>query len=72
MGDVLQGEFMVIVVRTEAEYTAARPVVDALIDEIGDDESHPLAEVLDYLSDRTPQSPSPRPPLGGWRSTYRD
>ncbi|EQD40648.1 transcriptional regulator, XRE family, partial [mine drainage metagenome] len=27
-------------------------VVDALIDVIGDDESHPLAEVLDYLSDQ--------------------
>ena len=26
--------------------------MDALLDEIGDDERHPLAEVLDYLADR--------------------
>ena len=42
----------VTAVRTEAEYAAARSVVDALIDVIGADESHPLAEVLDYLSDQ--------------------
>ncbi len=42
----------VTAVRTEAEYATARSVVDALIDVIGDDESHPLAEVLDYLSDQ--------------------
>jgi HTH-type transcriptional regulator/antitoxin HigA len=39
-------------VHTEAEYARARATMDALLDEIGDDESHPLAEVLDYLSDR--------------------
>ena len=32
----------VTAVRTEAEYAAARSVVDALTDVIGDDESHPI------------------------------
>jgi HTH-type transcriptional regulator/antitoxin HigA len=39
-------------VRTEREYARARATMDALLDEIGDDERHPLAEVLDYLADR--------------------
>ena len=39
-------------VRTEREYARARATMDALLDAIGDDESHPLAEVLDYLADR--------------------
>jgi len=39
-------------VRTERDYARARATMDALLDAIGDDESHPLAEVLDYLADR--------------------
>jgi HTH-type transcriptional regulator/antitoxin HigA len=39
-------------VRTEREYARARATMDALLDAIGDDERHPLAEVLDYLADR--------------------
>lgn len=39
-------------VRTKAQYARARATIDVLLDEIGDDESHPLAEVLDYLADR--------------------
>lgn len=30
----------------------ARATIELLLDEIGDDEQHPLAEVLDYLTDR--------------------
>jgi len=29
-----------------------RATIELLLDEIGDDEQHPLAEVLDYLADR--------------------
>jgi len=29
-----------------------RATIEVLLDEIGDDEGHPLAEVLDFLSDR--------------------
>lgn len=39
-------------VHTERDYARARVTMDALLDAIGDDESHPLAEVLDYLADR--------------------
>ena len=39
-------------VRTERDYARARATMDSLLDAIGDDESHPLAEVLDYLADR--------------------
>jgi HTH-type transcriptional regulator/antitoxin HigA len=39
-------------VRTEGEYARARATIEALLDEVGDDEGHPLAEVLDYLADR--------------------
>jgi HTH-type transcriptional regulator / antitoxin HigA len=39
-------------VRTRRDYARARATMDALLDEIGDDEKHPLAEVLDYLADR--------------------
>jgi HTH-type transcriptional regulator/antitoxin HigA len=39
-------------VRTEDDYAGARATIEVLLDEIGDDESHPLAEVLDYLADR--------------------
>ena len=39
-------------VHTEADYAWARTTIDALLDEIGDDENHPLADVLDYLADQ--------------------
>lgn len=39
-------------VHTEEDYAQARATIDTLLDEVGDDESHPLADVLDYLADR--------------------
>ncbi len=42
----------VTTVRTEEEYAQAGATINALLDEIGDDELHPLAEVLDYLADQ--------------------
>ena len=39
-------------VRTGEDYTEARATIEILLNEIGDDESHPLADVLDYLADR--------------------
>ena len=37
-------------VRTAREFKRASAVMDHLLDEIGEDEDHPLAGVLDYLS----------------------
>lgn len=42
----------VTAVRTDGDYAQARATIDTLLDEVGDDESHPLAEVLDYLADQ--------------------
>lgn len=42
----------VTAVRTEAEYRRALATLDVLLEAVGDDEAHPLAEVLDYLADR--------------------
>lgn len=42
----------VTVVRTAADYAQARATIDALLDETGDNEDHPLADVLDYLADQ--------------------
>ena len=39
-------------VHTDGDYAQARATIDALLDEVGDDESHPLADVLDYLADQ--------------------
>lgn len=39
-------------VRTKKDYAQARATIDALLDEVGDDESHPLTEVLDYLANQ--------------------
>jgi len=39
-------------VHTEEDYARATATIDVLLDEIGDDEDHPLADVLDYLSDQ--------------------
>jgi HTH-type transcriptional regulator/antitoxin HigA len=37
-------------VRTEADYAKAIALIDELLDEVGDDEEHPLAEVLDLIA----------------------
>lgn len=37
-------------IHTEKDYARARTTIDVLLDEIGDNENHPLAEVLDYLA----------------------
>ena len=39
-------------VRTEDDYKQARATIDVLVEEVGDNEDHPLAEVLDYLADQ--------------------
>jgi len=39
-------------IHNEQDYSRATATIDVLLDEIGDDESHPLAEVLDYLADQ--------------------
>ena len=40
----------VFVPRTEAEYDRLVEMLDALIDEVGEDETHPLASLMDVLS----------------------
>jgi HTH-type transcriptional regulator / antitoxin HigA len=57
-------------IRTAADYKRASAVIDQLLDEIGENESHPLADVLDYLSNQVeayeadhvkiPDAPQPR------------
>lgn len=42
----------VTAVRTEAEYQQALTTLEVLLAAVGDDEAHPLAEVLDYLADQ--------------------
>ncbi len=37
-------------VRTEDDYKQARATIDVLVEEVGDNEDHPLADVLDYLA----------------------
>ncbi|MDR0247256.1 MAG: helix-turn-helix domain-containing protein [Burkholderiales bacterium] len=39
-------------VHTEEDYAQARATIDVLLDEIGDNENHPLIDVLDYLADQ--------------------
>ena len=39
-------------VRTREDYAQARATIEVLLDEIGDNEGHPLADVLDYLADQ--------------------
>jgi HTH-type transcriptional regulator / antitoxin HigA len=36
-------------IRTAKDYKRASAVMDQLLDEVGEDENHPLADVLDYL-----------------------
>ncbi len=40
----------VFVPHTEAEYNRLVAMLDALVDEIGEDETHPLASLMDVLS----------------------
>lgn len=39
-------------IRTAAEYGQAMTIVNAIIDMIGGDEDHPLAEALDLISNQ--------------------
>lgn len=39
-------------VHSEDDYARAHVMIDSLLDEVGDDENHPLAEVLDFLADQ--------------------
>lgn len=39
-------------IRTEEDYTQVRATIDSLLDVIGDNEDHPLADVLDYLANQ--------------------
>jgi HTH-type transcriptional regulator/antitoxin HigA len=39
-------------IRTAKDYKRASAVMEQLLDEIGEDESHPLADVLDYLANQ--------------------
>ncbi len=40
----------VFVPHTEAEYNRLVAMLDSLIDEVGEDETHPLASLMDVLS----------------------
>lgn len=39
-------------VHSRDDYVRATATMEALLDEVGDDEDHPLAEVLDYLAEQ--------------------
>jgi len=39
-------------VHTEEDYERATMTIEVLLKEVGDDEDHPLADVLDYLADQ--------------------
>lgn len=39
-------------VHTDDDYAQARATIEVLLNEVGDDEGHPLADVLDFLSDQ--------------------
>lgn len=39
-------------IRTAAEYEQASTIVNAILDMIGDDEDHPLAEALDMIANK--------------------
>jgi HTH-type transcriptional regulator / antitoxin HigA len=39
-------------IRTAKDYKRATSVMDQLLDEIGENENHPLADVLDYLANQ--------------------
>lgn len=37
-------------IKDEAEYDCSVKMLDALVDEVGEDEAHPLATLIDVLS----------------------
>jgi HTH-type transcriptional regulator / antitoxin HigA len=39
-------------IRTAKDYKRASAVMDQMLDEVGEDENHPLGDVLDYLSNQ--------------------
>lgn len=39
-------------IRTAKDYKRATAVMNQLLDDVGEDEKHPLAEVLDYLGNQ--------------------
>lgn len=39
-------------IHNEDDYAQAMATIEVLLDEVGDDEDHPLAEVLDFLADQ--------------------
>ncbi|MDR0250099.1 MAG: helix-turn-helix domain-containing protein [Burkholderiales bacterium] len=39
-------------VHTEEDYAQARATIEVLLDEIGNNENHPLIDVLDYLAEQ--------------------
>ena len=39
-------------VRTKKDYARVRATIDALLNEVGENEDHPLADVLDYLANQ--------------------
>ena len=53
----------VIQIRSEDEYRHVCAMVEALLAEIGDEESHPLADVLDFLSDQIKEYEDARYPI---------
>ena len=42
-------------VRTESEYKQACAIIDALLDIVGDNDEHPLADLLDYFGNQVQQ-----------------
>jgi HTH-type transcriptional regulator/antitoxin HigA len=50
-------------VHTEEDYARATATIEVLLDAIGDDEDHPLADVLDYLADQVKSYEDERFPI---------
>ncbi len=50
-------------VRTKADYARAMATINSLLEEVGEDEAHPLAEVLDYLADQVKEYEHKHSPL---------
>lgn len=63
----------VMSVQSEEDCQLARATIDALIDEIGEDESHPLAELLDLLATQVEawEAGGPQLPRGEPRDVLR-
>ena len=53
----------VTVVRNDDDHHRVLTTIDILLDAIGDDETHPLMEVLDYLSDQAAAYEAARDPI---------